>query len=216
MSSVTLYLLGIKSNKLGGCFMGNSPIVNRINSLLDRWRHNPLRAALRGLWRHLRRWLVSVYGLKLEASRLHRIAVKRVIKSVVHKTAPFWKYYIKKADALCWSTVRPCLWYDVFMSAFGRRSLLSAKCVECVWKPLCGSIQAPPQCRFAPIGQWGSVLRSWCRIAQDLPVRYNVPFRISKGVQAIPAKIHGCTYLSFLRGPSHRGPVRCLPVVRAC
>jgi transcriptional regulator with XRE-family HTH domain len=34
MSSVTLYLLGIKLNKLGGCFMGNSPIVNRINSLL--------------------------------------------------------------------------------------------------------------------------------------------------------------------------------------
>ena len=34
MSSLTLYLLGIKLNKLGGCFMGNSPIVNRINSLL--------------------------------------------------------------------------------------------------------------------------------------------------------------------------------------
>ena len=69
--------------------MGNSPIVNRINSLLDRWRHNPIRAALRGLRRHLRCWLVSVHWLKLEAVRLHRIAVKRVIKSVVHKTAPF-------------------------------------------------------------------------------------------------------------------------------
>ena len=78
MSSVTLYLLGIKSYKLGGCFMGNSPIV---------WCHNPIRAALRGLWRHLWRWLVSVHGLKLKASRLHRIAVKRVIKSVIHKTA---------------------------------------------------------------------------------------------------------------------------------
>ena len=69
--------------------MGNSPIVNRINSLLDRWRHNPIRAALRGLWRHLRRCLVSVHGLKLEAVRLHRKAVKRVIKSVIHKTTPF-------------------------------------------------------------------------------------------------------------------------------
>ena len=69
--------------------MGNSPIVNRINSLLDRWCHNPLRAALRGLCGHLRSWLVSVHWLKLKASRLYRIAVKRVIKSVVHETAPF-------------------------------------------------------------------------------------------------------------------------------